>query len=188
MENKKKTDKRKLTELEGTVLGLIGVKGPCTPYAIRKEFKKSPSLFWSGSAGTIYPIIERLEQQKLINYISTKNDLRGGKLYVLTKIGEKILKEWYYQPKSALVTETPPDPLRNRIELLSFLPSQIRKEFLQNVMSELENQLAIYIRDCENSQRTDFFEYISSRGCVLHAEARLKWIREIITIIDTEDY
>ena len=172
--------------MEGTVLGLIGIKGPCTPYIIRKEFRKSPSLFWSGSAGTIYPIIERLEQQNLINHISTKDNLRGGNLYVLTNVGRKGFTEWFSPQKSLLVTETPPDPLRNRIELLALLPRKTQKEFLQSVVVELEKQIKIYDRDCEESQKKDFFDYLSARGCLLHAEARLRWIEEVIGMVENK--
>src|ERR1043166_5626247 len=112
---KSKNMDRNLNELEGTVLGLIGIKGPCTPYVVRKDFQKSASLFWSGSAGTIYPLIERLARHKLIKHASTKDDKRGGNLYVLTRAGEKALKDWLYQPDSAIVIGIPPDPLRNRI-------------------------------------------------------------------------
>src|SRR5687767_266358 len=120
---------RDLNELEGIVLGLIGVKGPCTPYLVRKDFQKSPSPFWSGSAGTIYPLIERLARQKLIKHVSTRDDKRGGNLYVLTKSGEKALKDWLYEPGSQIVIGIPPDPLRNRIEFLAFLAPKLRRTF-----------------------------------------------------------
>lgn len=184
MKKQESLDKRNLTELEGTVLGLIGVKGPCTPYVIRKEFKESPTLYWNGSAGTIYPIIERLEQQKLISHVSTKDDLRGGKLYILTKIGKRTLKAWLYQPTSPLVIGTPPDALRNRVELLAFLAPKVRKNFLDEVVLELENQLQVFVRDCEEAQENNLFTFFSARGSLLHAQARLDWIREVISTLD----
>ena len=44
---------RALTELEGAVLGTIKQKGPCTPYAVRREFRSSLTPYWSGSAGNV---------------------------------------------------------------------------------------------------------------------------------------
>lgn len=175
---------RKLSELEGTVLGHIGVKGPCTPYVVRKEFQKSLSPFWSGSAGTIYPLIERLAWQKLIKHVSTKDDKRGGNLYVLTKAGEKALKDWLYQPSSAIVIGIPPDPLRNRVEFLAFLAPKLRKSFLDKVILELEAQLKVFVSSCEESRKTDRFEYLLLRGAVLNMRARLDWIREVAEALD----
>lgn len=175
---------RNLNELEGTVLGLIGVKGPCTPYVVRKDFQKSSSLFWSGSAGTIYPLIERLARQKLIKHVSTKDDKRGGNLYVLTKAGEKALKDWLYQPDSPVVTGIPPDPLRNRIGILAFLAPKLRKSFVEKVMLELEDQLKLFVGKCEELRKSDLFEYLSFRGAVLNVEARLDWLREVAKALD----
>ena len=56
-----------LSEIEACVLALVSEDGPATPYAIRKIFLDSPSPQWSGSAGTIYPLIERLSRRKLIH-------------------------------------------------------------------------------------------------------------------------
>jgi DNA-binding PadR family transcriptional regulator len=187
MGKEKSSDKRNLTELEGTVLGLVGIKGPCTPYQIRIEFKQSPSPYWSGSAGAIYPIIERLADQKLIEHVSTKDNLRGGKLYVLTKTGEKKLESWLYQPTSPVVVGIPPDFLRNRIELLAFLTPEVRRNFLRDVAAELENQLEVFFRDCEKARNIDLFAYLSARGSLLHAQARVNWIHEIIDLLDKKN-
>ena len=63
------------TELEAAVLGVIWQQGPCTAYAIRREFQTSDSPRWSGSAGATYPLLRRLEKLELIK--STEN--RRGK-------------------------------------------------------------------------------------------------------------
>ena len=55
-----------LTELEATVLGELSIQQPCTAYAIRRAFAQSPTPTWSGSAGTIYPVLERLLRRKLV--------------------------------------------------------------------------------------------------------------------------
>lgn len=184
MASKKILGKRDLTELEGIVLSLVGAKGPCTPYFIRKEFKLSPSPYWRGSAGTIYPIFERLEEQNLIDHVLVTSSSRGAKLYSLTDIGKKAVKVWLYQPTSPMVTGTPPDALRVRVEFLAFLTPNRRRKFLEAVLIELENQLAIFRRDCDETKGKDVFAYVSSLGGVLNAQIRLDWIRQAIIILD----
>ena len=175
---------RNLTELEGCVLGLIGLKGPCTPYVVRKEFLQSPTPYWSGSAGAIYPLIERLSRQKLIEEISSMENVRGGKLYSLTSEGKAVLKRWLYQPTNSMVIGTPPDPLRQRIEFLSFLTSEKRKKFLFEVKMELEEHIKKIINDLEACDQSNYFDYLSTRGVLLAAQARLDWIVEITELLE----
>jgi DNA-binding PadR family transcriptional regulator len=182
----KMSKERNITELEGCVLGVIGIKGPCTPYFVRKEFQQSPTPFWSGSAGAIYPLIRRLVSQELIKESSTTNDARGSKLYTLTTEGERILKQWLNQPTSPIVIGTPPDPLRNRIEFLGFLALQKRKSYLAKVRASLEEHLAVVVKDSEECDRSNYFDYLSSRGTVLAMQARLKWIIEITETLDKQ--
>lgn len=175
---------RNITELEASVLGVIRVKGPCTPYAVRKEFQKSPTPFWSASTGAIYPLIRRLTQQGLISEGSSTNDRRGGKLYVLTRDGKDVLEDWLYQSLTPLVIGTPPDPLRNRVLFLGFLPPKRRKSFLAGVRAGLEKQLKAVIRASEEFDQSNYYDYLSMRGAVLAARARLEWIKEISDIIE----
>ncbi|HEX8736795.1 MAG TPA: PadR family transcriptional regulator [Pyrinomonadaceae bacterium] len=180
--------KRNITELEGCVLGLIGLKGPCTPYVVRKEFQQSPTPFWSGSAGAIYPLIERLTRQKLIDESSSTDDARGSKLYTLTAEGEKVLKQWLHQPAAPIVIGTPPDPLRNRIEFLAFLTPRQRKSLLAQVKAGLEEHLKDVIRYSQECDQSNYFDYLSLRGAVLAARARLDWIVEITEILEKQKW
>jgi DNA-binding PadR family transcriptional regulator len=175
---------RKITDLEGAVLGVVGVKGPCTPYAVRKEFQKSVTPYWSGSAGTIYPVIERLSQRKLIKASSLTDDGRAGKLYTLTVKGKKILKDWLYPDVTSQLVGTPPDPLRSRIEFLELLAPEKRKGFLNEVRDGLEVQLKNAIQKNEENDQSNHFDYLSIRGVILAAQARLDWITEVTEILD----
>src|SRR3954451_8504709 len=104
------TTQRKLTELEGCVLGLVWANGPCTPYTLRKEFLNSPSPDWSGSAGAIYPLIERLEKRKLIRSAQHADGLRLSKRYELTASGLSKLRLWAGPPLTQDLLGVPADP------------------------------------------------------------------------------
>ena len=177
-----------ITELEGAVLGVIAVKGPCTPYVVRKEFQQSPTPFWSSSKSTIYPLIERLNKQKLVEVTSSAKNGRGGKLYKLTAKGDKVLRDWLYQPKSSQIFGTPPDPLRSRIGFLPLLTPEKRKSFLDMVRIGLEDQLKAAIEVSTEIDRSNFFDYLPNRGTILAAQARLDWIREIYEILEKHEF
>ena len=55
-----------LSELEGAVLGLIWRQGPLTAHAVRSVFAGSPTPYFSGSEGSIYAVVRRLEGRGLI--------------------------------------------------------------------------------------------------------------------------
>src|SRR3984893_2193446 len=87
-----------LSEIEACVLVLISADGPSTPYAIRKVFLDSPSPQWSGSAGTIYPLIERLLRRKLIRSKLRLTGKRRGYQISLTTPGSRALGLWLSLP------------------------------------------------------------------------------------------
>jgi DNA-binding PadR family transcriptional regulator len=91
---KLRPSKNELSEIEGCVLGLLAVDGPATPYAIRKVFLESPNPQWSGSAGTIYPLIERLLRRKLIRSKVCLTGKRRGHRISITPSGSWALKQW----------------------------------------------------------------------------------------------
>ncbi len=59
------------TVLELVILGVFHKKTSSTAYAVAKEFTTSPSSHWSGSAGAIYPIVERLSER---GYLARRAD------------------------------------------------------------------------------------------------------------------
>src|SRR5580704_15057131 len=121
-----------LSEIEACVLALVSVDGPATPYAIRKVFLDSPNPQWSGSAGTIYPLIERLLRRKLIRSKLCLTGKRRGHQISLTAAGSRALRLWLALPVPEWVAGVPPDPLRTRVRFLGAIGSNQRTAFLQN--------------------------------------------------------
>src|ERR1700745_3373896 len=122
---KLRSSKKKLSEIEGCVLGLLAVDGPATPYAIRKVFLESPSPQWSGSAGTIYPLIERLLRRKLIRSKICFTGKRRGRTISLPTAGSRALGLWLSIPIPEWVAGVPPAPLRTRVRFLGAIsPNQ----------------------------------------------------------------
>jgi DNA-binding PadR family transcriptional regulator len=172
---------RDLTELEGCVLGLLWQLGPCTAYAIRKEFLTSPSPHWSGSAGAIYPLIERLEGQRLIRAADGAAGLRRSKRYSLTPVGRQALRRWLGPPLADATLGIPPDPLRTRMRFLGALPPGRKASLLTEAESRLRAHLARVEEECERYRRAgEPHAYLMARGAVRMLRARLDWIREVV--------
>jgi DNA-binding PadR family transcriptional regulator len=167
-----------LSELEGCVLALIWSGGPLTPYAIRREFLDSKSPQWSGSAGSIYPLVERLERRTLVRSTAHSTGRRAGKLYSLTPAGSRSLAMWLEAPVDDWVAGVPPDPLRTRAHFLGALSARKREAFLASARDAVERQLKTVEEDYRR-KRKGGYEYWATRGALLSMRARRTWLIEL---------
>ena len=177
-----------LSELEGAVLGVISLVGPCTAYAVRRVFLRSPSTRWSGSAGAIYPLVRRLERRGMLSSKPHTTGRRRGRDYELTSEGHGTLRGWIGPPFSAEASGIPPDPLRTRLSFLAVLPDEQREAFL----SRAEETIRAEARDAARACREELgagrtLDYLISRGVLLVSRARLRWIREVARSTRQED-
>jgi DNA-binding PadR family transcriptional regulator len=84
---------RELTTLEYTILGLLAIE-PQSGYAIISKFETG-NFRWSASAGSIYPVLKRLENQDFIDSkLEVVYETRPRKVYALLPKGEQTLDEW----------------------------------------------------------------------------------------------
>jgi len=72
------------------MLGVVRLEPNCTAYRVRQVFLASRSTEWSGSAGAVYPAVNRLQVEGLIGE-TPEQDGRGTKTYRLTPAGRKQL-------------------------------------------------------------------------------------------------
>lgn len=180
MKSKTRQTTRAVTELEGTVLAVVGTLGPCTPYVIRREFQESPTTYWSGSAGAIYPLVLRLERRGLLRSKRQVSDGRGGRLFSLTPAGERVLKAWLSPPFASLTVSVPPDPFRTRLGFLALLDPETQRLFVTEGLEQMRALLPTVLAHTEY-QRTDGnrFEYLASLGSARMMQSRIEWLREV---------
>jgi DNA-binding PadR family transcriptional regulator len=170
---------RTLSELEGCVLGYLWKHGPCTAYAVRKEMLESPSSHWSGSAGAIYPLLERLEDGGLVASRKTSRGDRQHWLYELTKSGRDCLTEWLSPPLGRDLISVAPDPLRTRVYFLGALSPRQRARFLAQARENLER----HIEELAAMPSVDEFDRLADRGAVRLTRARIAWLKEVERVL-----
>jgi len=172
-------EQKPLTELEGTVLGVVGSDGPCTPYRVRRVFLSSPSPYWSGSAGAIYPLMTRLEGRGLLRSKEHATGSRTGLVYSLTPAGRRALTGWLGSPTDDILTSVPPDPLRTRVAFLALLAPSARRDYLVRVQAGMLRHLARARRDRKSGPKEGAFDLAVADGAIAVMEARLRWIRRL---------
>jgi len=174
-----------LSEIEACVLALVAVDGPATPYAIRNVFLESPNPQWSGSAGTIYPLIERLLRRKLIRSKLCLTGRRRGHQISLTTAGSRALRAWLSLPLPEWVAGVPPDPLRTRIRFLGAISANRQRVFVQNAYQRTRAHLRLVEADCERKRARGAFEYLMARGALLSMQSRCAFLQEAAEVLHT---
>jgi DNA-binding PadR family transcriptional regulator len=168
-----------LSELERCVLGVVGLDGPCTAYAVRKVFLESPSVHWSGSAGAIYPLMRRLEGAGLLRSAPEPGSKRGARRYRLTAAGRRRLRDWLTPPVGEAV-RFDFDPLRLRVRFLGALAPAAREAFFDAAAGELAvaREHAAQ-RLAESPPGDDPWRHAASLGALRAVEARARWLEEV---------
>lgn len=173
-----KKDDRPLTELESCVLGVVWQRGPCTAYTVRREFTTSNSSHWSSSAGSIYPVLARLEALGLIEAEEASWGAGSKKQYRATDAGIASLKAWIGPPLPAWTGAATFDPVRTRMYFLAALPPAKRRRFVEEAERLTRAELDRY-RHSHHLTTGDPYERLATRGAVRELEGRLRWLDEV---------
>jgi DNA-binding PadR family transcriptional regulator len=154
-----------LSELEAVTLGLIWQDGPCTPYALRQVFLRTPSPQWSGSAGSIYPAVQRLEGRGLIRSEARAHGRRKSRLYRISPKGIAALKKWLHTSQEEWVVGVPPDPMRTRFRFLGLLPPREARTIAAQWQKGMERHIHAVEEDFARRKRTgNAFSFLLARG------------------------
>ena len=117
-----------LTEMEGAVLAVISRQLSATAYYVKEEFRQSPSDFWSGSAGAVYPLVKRLEARGLLSSEDESDGARPKRLFRVTDVGHEVLVSWLTDVDRACSVGY--DPLRTRLFFSELLDAGQLEDFL----------------------------------------------------------
>jgi DNA-binding PadR family transcriptional regulator len=174
-----------MTELESCVLGVVWLRGPCTAYVVRREFQVSESSHWSGSGGAIYPVLKRLEKEKLIHARTSAWGTGKKKAFEITPRGLEALREWIGPPLPQWTAAPTFDPVRTRLSFLGALPAAKRARFVAEAQENLDKEIAI-VRDklAVFDREADPFEYLVFAGTLHELVARSTWLAEVARELD----
>jgi PadR family transcriptional regulator AphA len=87
----------RLSTTSYVVLGMIGLRGPSTPYDLKRGIGHSVGYFWPFPHAQLYAEPERLEQMGLL-VLQSEETGRRRKVYSLTDAGRRALREWLASP------------------------------------------------------------------------------------------
>jgi DNA-binding PadR family transcriptional regulator len=170
----------RLSELEGVVVGILWLRGPQTAYAIRQVFARSASPQWASSAGTIYPLVQRLEKRRLIRSEAHSTGRRRARKYALTAVGQRALRAWIGPPLPLSALSLPIDAMRTRIWYLGALSERERTALIKEGRRGIKEHLRLLNRQYSPKRgQPDPFYALAWRGIVLMTKMRLAWLAEV---------
>lgn len=164
---------RKLSTLEFTVLGILLKKAPCTAYSVLMEFTSSATSAYRSGAGSVYPLMGRLEKAGIVQ---TLPDTGRDKLYALTPDGVEALRDWYDLTIEDDISCCL-DVLRSRTYFLKVLEPDERLRFFDNAIKGLRMLLGrCEVKVEEYREAGDVFSEVAMEGAVLETKARITWL------------
>ena len=167
------------------ILGLLTF-GPMTGYDMKKVITLSLAHFWHESYGNLYPRLEKLKKERLVTVRPAVRQGRSVKVYSITQRGRSALRSWLARPAA-------PEQIRSEMLLKVFLGAEVPREYTERqVLAHRERQLAYLdalatteqdIRSAAGDDPNVPFWLMTIRRGKLHAEARLRWCDECLTIV-----
>ncbi len=171
---------RELSRLELALLGSVSTGEPGTAYWLRRQFQQSLSSFFSGSAGAVYPAVERLEKRSLIRATVRQEGRRTSRRYRLTPSGKKALKEWLLPPLPPEDVAFTMDPVRTRVYYLDTLSPQERKRFVEEALARAKRRVVVVRAESDERRESgERFSYLGGLGVLHEARARVSWLEEL---------
>lgn len=164
-----------LTDNEGSLLGLVGRRGPVTAYQLVKIYERSPVNSFNSSTGGLYPIINRLKRRGLIHSRPVEGDGRGTEQLECSELGHEAIKTWVQtiRPSHTLLE----DPLRTKVMSFGHLSRREQIEWVK----EVRERLTAKLRELEEYSQTASVPYqnIVHANAVGSLHARLSWLDEV---------
>ncbi len=173
--------------LKYAILGLVN-RIPLTGYDITKEFSKGLVNFWYAKHSQIYPELKKLTDEELISYkIVIQGEKLEKKLYTITEMGKRDLKEWL--AKDEPLEPTPKDVFKlksyfcdeiDKIVLLEQFESQFKKRIKKLNSLEITMRNLLENTNISNVTSPEFGNYIVLNGAILREKSYIEWLQDCI--------
>lgn len=167
-----------LTEVEGAILSEIAHRGNATAFRVRRAFKASPSVEWSGSAGAIYPAIKRLRVRGLLSGHET-GDSRATVRLSLTSEGEEAMLAWACDPGRA--SSVGIDPFRLRAGIWMRLSTPQRHTAMRDVEAAIRANIA-FLEDYRS--QIDDVETARVELSIATQRLRLSYLKQNLAVLE----
>jgi DNA-binding PadR family transcriptional regulator len=173
---------RELTTLEYIILGFLAIK-PHSGYDIITNFDVGIYRA-SASAGSIYPVLKRLETLGLItSVLESVYETRPRKMYSLLPPGESALDEWLRREPTMQEVIEELDIALHKFLVFEFRMSREQTIEWLNMYEQVSMQAKMMQQAFQQAigNAHSVHTQLINRSIILEIEARLTWIQEART-------
>lgn len=174
----------KKAKTQFAILGLLALEPRSTGYDIKKSIETSLSHCWREGFGSIYPVLNALEKEGLIQQEKEKKSNKREKIhYSLTAIGSKAFTQWMEEP---LEEQQPRNELLLKLFFGHIAPPHVMSNHLLDSKKRLTEKLVTFenIKDMleTHHQKDPGYPYwMMSLDFGIHqAKSALKWTDKAI--------
>lgn len=171
------------SRLENFVLAYVQKHQPITPYAVRMMIEKNLSTTFSSSAGSIYPLMRRLEKRGLMKSVASARGKRKHVEYSVTPAGKKAVQDWVRPPYDE-GDLWPTDGLRERFHYLNLLSRAEQKAWIESARAELEAGMERLKTLPEPAEGFETHIALVRSNVRRINKARLAWLKEVEDHLD----
>lgn len=164
---------------------------PMSGYEIKKSIDKDTALFWKESFGQVYPALEVLQQNGLIEISNIEKPARGSKcrqVYSITSKGRSELINWLNQ-------SIEPPKYRNELLLKIYFGDKLEDvskyiDHLNVRRAKLKSRIAdinkIFAAIHMDKSSKNVFHKIAIMHLLKLKTAELSWCEDAISILKSE--
>jgi len=179
---------RTTTPLDYALLGLLH-QAPQSGYDLRKIFETTAMGSYSGSPGAIYPALQRLERQGLVEGdVDTTKALRPKKVFRPTKSGRETLRDWLARAIEREDVERRLDELLLRFAFHWVLDDRAAtRRFLESFHREVEDYLDELSRQQQDMpEPTPLQSRLALAAGIEQYRAFARWARKAIKAFEED--
>lgn len=168
-------DVRSLSSLELSILCLIWLRAPCTPYAVMRMIAEARSSYYKSRAGSVYTVVRRLESFGLL-----AAHPENPRQIIVTSAGEAELKAWIAGSISDEDLMHTVDWVRSRLFAVQLLAPAERMRVIDDAIAGLQRVLeTAQALTHKNEEIGEPYGVLATLGFVYETQARIDWLRHI---------
>lgn len=172
------------------LLGLLSV-APLSGYEIRKRIKQSISHFWSESNGQVYPTLNRLMKDNLIQLV--QETPKGKKIrhcYSITNEGLQELKKWLDEIEERKSTRRDEDLLRLFFGSSGSNEMCVKRLILRHQRAKLRlDEYRVIEQELEKQKNEPHRLHwlLTLKNGIEHMKAECHWCQESIALLKKKE-
>lgn len=164
------------------ILGFL-MNEKLTGYDIKQRMIQSTSNFMNASFGSIYPALDRLENNGLINATEVIENGKYKKVYAINKVGKEAFIKWLEEPIDFMKSY---EAILAKIFFYEHLPKEKSVKLIEQLIEDINNKIKNLEKlEIEIKNVAGYFEASTLYFGIDHLKFIANWYEKFLKDLDT---